>query len=584
MKTYLRLLGYAKPYIWPHFVVSIFCMLVYSVTNGALPYIVQFIFDDVFARRDKEALFYLPIAIVGLFGIRGLVNFGQSYLTEYIGLRIIADLRDYLNRHLQLLSLSFFQRHSTGTLISRMNSDVALARVALTDTVVSLTRDITSIVALVAVAFLKDWVLACIAVLVFPASVVPIIRLSGKIKRLTRRGQVATGKLTTLMQESIQGNRIVKAFGMEGYEIGRFGQENERLFKQSARAGRIKALITPSMELLASLAIGAVVWYGGFTVIGGSRTQGEFLAFLTAMFLMYQPFKHVTRTFGILQQGIVGAERIFEILDTQSEIVDRPGARSLPGFSEAIELRHVSFGYGRKMVLNDINLKIEAGEVVALVGVSGVGKSTLADLIPRFYDVTLGKVTVDGFDIRDVALASLRSQIGIVTQHTFLFNDTVRNNIAYGLPHKSMEEVVAAAKAAYAHDFIMEMPQGYESVIGELGAKLSGGQRQRVAIARALLKDAPILILDEATSSLDAESEKLVQEALENLITQRTVLVIAHRLSTVRRANRIAVLVDGTIVEQGSHDELMARPSEYNRLYTLQLLEQEVGGRGKVLH
>jgi subfamily B ATP-binding cassette protein MsbA len=584
MKTYLRLLGYAKPYIWPHFVVSIVCMLVYSATNGALPYLVQFVFDDVFARRDKEALFYLPIAIVGIFAVRGLVNFGQSYLTEYIGLRIIADLRDYLNRHLQFLSLSFFQRHPTGTLISRMNSDVALARMALTDTVVSLTRDITSIVALVAVAFLKDWVLACIAVLVFPASVVPIVRLSGKIKRLTRRGQVATGKLTTLMQESIQGNRIVKAFGMEGYEIGRFGQENERLFKQSARASRIKALITPSMELLASLAIGAVVWYGGFTVIGGSRTQGEFLAFLTAMFLMYQPFKHVTRTFGVLQQGIVGAERIFEILDTQSEIVDRPGARALPPFSSSIELHHVSFGYGRKMVLNGVNLKIGVGEVVALVGVSGVGKSTLADLIPRFYDVTLGKVTVDGFDLRDVTLESLRSQIGIVTQHTFLFNDTVRNNIAYGLPQKSMEEVVAAAKAAYAHDFIMEMPQGYESVIGELGAKLSGGQRQRLAIARALLKDAPILILDEATSSLDAESEKLVQEALDNLITQRTVLVIAHRLSTVRRADRIAVLVNGTIVEQGSHEELMARPSEYNRLYTLQLLEQEVGGRGKVLH
>jgi subfamily B ATP-binding cassette protein MsbA len=512
------------------------------------------------------------------------VNFGQSYLTEYMGLRIIADLRDYLNRHLQFLSLSFFQRHPTGTLISRMNSDVALARVALTDTIVSLTRDITSIVALVVVAFLKDWVLACIAVLVFPASVVPIVRLSGKIKRLTRRGQVATGKLTTLMQESIQGNRIVKAFGMEGYEIGRFRQENERLFKQSARASRVKALITPAMELLASLAIGAVVWYGGFTVIGGSRTQGEFLAFLTAMFLMYQPFKHVTRTFGVLQQGIVGAERVFEILDTQSEIVDRPGARRLPPFSSSIELHHVSFGYGRKMVLNDVTLKIGFGEVVALVGVSGVGKSTLADLIPRFYDVTLGKVIVDGLDIRDVTLASLRSQIGIVTQHTFLFDDTVRNNIAYGLPHKSIEEVVAAAKAAYAHDFIMEMPQGYENVIGELGAKLSGGQRQRLAIARALLKDAPILILDEATSSLDAESERLVQEALDNLITQRTVLVIAHRLSTVRRANRIAVLVNGTIVEQGSHEELMARPSEYNRLYTLQLLEQEVGGRGRVLH
>ena len=308
------------------------------------------------------------------------------------------------------------------------------------------------------------------------------------------------------------------------------------------------------------------------------------MAFMTAMFLMYQPFKHLTRTYTMIQQGIAGAERVFEILDAEAEIRDRPDARPAPRFSRAIEFHDVSFGYGGNLVLKNINLRIRAGELVALVGVSGVGKSTLADLIPRFYDVTAGKITLDRVDIRDVTLASLRSQIGMVTQHTFLFNDTVRTNIAYGDMTKDMDHIVAAAKAAHAQEFIMAMPQGYDSVIAEMGMDLSGGQRQRLAIARALLKDAPILILDEATSSLDTESEKLVQEALENLMVRRTTLVIAHRLSTIRRADRIVVVVDGMIAEEGTHVELLARKKEYSRLYTLQLLEEDGSPRGKVLH
>jgi subfamily B ATP-binding cassette protein MsbA len=431
---------------------------------------------------------------------------------------------------------------------------------------------------------MKDWVLASLAFVVFPASVLPVIRLSRKIKRFTRRGQIRTGTLTALLQESIQGNRIVKAFGMEKYEDEKFQRENWQLFKQSLRASRIKAIVQPAMELLASFGIGAVVWYGGWSVIQQGRTQGEFFAFMTAMFLMYAPFKGLARTYTAVHQGLAGAERVFEILDEKPEISDKPDARPARPFSRAIEFQQVSFAYNDALVLKEINLTVEAGQMVALVGMSGAGKSTLADLIPRFYDVRSGRVIIDGVDVRDLTVESLRAQIGIVSQHTFLFNDSIRNNIAYGEPQRSMEDVVAAAKAANAHEFICALPKGYDSVIGEMGMQLSGGQRQRLAIARALLKNAPILILDEATSSLDAESERLVQDALENLIATRTTIVIAHRLSTIRKADRIVVIVDGTVVEEGTHEELLRRHGEYSRLYAIQALEEGNGETPEALH
>ena len=583
MQSYLRLLAYLKPYVWPYFTLGMLCMLGFGATDGTIPFLVQHIMDDVFARKDQATLSYLPLLVVAIFAFRGLMNFGQSYLNDYVGLRIINDVRNQLNRHFQSLSLSFFHRHPSGTLLSRVNSDVSLVRYAITDALASFLKDSTSLVVLMVVAFLKDWVLASIAFFVFPASVLPIMRLSKKIKRFTRRGQISTGMLTELLQESIQGNRIVKAFGMEDYEDQRFMQENFRLFKQSLRASRIKSIVSPARELLASFAIGGEVWYGGWSVIAGGRTQGEFMAFMAAMFLMYGPFKGLSRTYTSVHQGLAGAERVFEVLDEKPAITDKPNARPAKPFAEEIEFQNVSFAYADAPVLKQINLTIKAGQTVAVVGMSGVGKSTLVDLVPRFYDVSAGRILLDGVDIRDITVRSLRAQIGIVTQHTFLFNDTVKNNIAYGILNPDMSAVVTAAKAAHAHEFIMAMPDGYDSFVGELGMQLSGGQRQRLAIARALLKNAPILILDEATSALDTDSERLVQDALENLMNDRTTVVIAHRLSTVRRADRIVVLVDGTIAEDGTHDELLARNGEYNRLYMIQALEERDGEEHGVL-
>ncbi|HEX9788416.1 MAG TPA: ABC transporter transmembrane domain-containing protein [Candidatus Binatia bacterium] len=584
MNHYFRLLSFLKPYLWPHFSLAMVCMVVFGATDGALPFLVQRVIDDVFTLKDPSALSYLPAVIVGLFAFRGFMNFGQSYLTDFVGLSIVNDVRNALNRHFQSLSVSFFYRHPTGTLIARVNSDVQLLRYAITDALASLMKDSVSLTALIIVAFLKDWVLASMAFIVFPASVLPIMRMSRKIKRFTRRGQISTGALTSLLQESIQGNRIVKAFGMETYEEQRFQHENWRLFKQSLRASRTRAIVAPSMEILASLGIGAVVWYGGWSVIAGGRTQGEFMAFMAAMFLMYGPFKGLARTYTAVHQGLAGAERVFEILDEMPEIRDKPKARIARPFTKGIEFDKVSFAYKDTPVLKDIDLTITAGQMVALVGMSGVGKSTLVDLIPRFYDVSAGRVSIDGVDVRDLTVRSLRAQIGIVTQHTFLFNDTIRNNIAYGDPDRSMDDIIAAAKAAHAHEFILALPDQYESVIGEMGMQLSGGQRQRLAIARALLKNAPILILDEATSSLDADSERLVQDALETLITTRTTIVIAHRLSTIRKADRIVVMVDGAVAEEGTHEELLRHHGEYNRLYAIQALEVSESEEPEVLH
>ena len=573
MKDYLRLINYLKPYLWPHLTIAIICMVIYGGTSGAVAYLTRKIFDDIFTNKDQTTLMILPFMIVGLFAVRGAVYFTEAQLTAYVSGRVVTDMRNQLHDHIQSLSLPFFHRTPTGTLISIVTNDVSTAAGAMTGTIVSVMRDSTSVIALAVTAFIMDPWLALIAFIGFPASILPVLNVVKKIRKYARRGQATLGGILGLMQETIQGTRIVKAFGMEQYERERFRIESERLFRFGLRMSKIRAIMPPTMELLSSLAIGGVIWYGGYSVIHGGRTQGQFMAFMAAMFMMYQPFKKLTGSNTSIQQGLVAAERVFNLMDTRSEVTDSPNAHPAPQFSREIEFHNVSFGYESRPVLKNISFKIKAGEMVALVGVSGVGKSTLADLLPRFYDVTEGKITIDGVDIRDVTISSLRAQIGIVTQQTFLFNDTVKNNIAYGNRSKDMETVMAAAKAAYAHDFIMASPKGYESTTGELGVKLSGGERQRLSIARALLKDPPILILDEATSSLDSESEKLVQDALERLMVGRTTLVIAHRLSTIRKADCIVVLVNGAIAEVGSHDELLARRGEYSKLHSLQFLD-----------
>ncbi|MBP1688146.1 MAG: phospholipid-lipopolysaccharide transporter [Deltaproteobacteria bacterium] len=569
-----RVFRYLRPYLWPHFIGGMICMSLFSTTNGIMPFLVKRISDDVFSQKNELVLSVLPFIIIATFIVRGILFFGSAYLSEYVGQRIITDLRRELNDHIQDLSLSFFDRYSTGDIITRMTNDVVAVRGALIDAVTSVLRDAFSLVVLIVVAFWQDWVLALIGFVAFPTAVLPVLQLSRKLRNLSWKGQVSLDHLTTLLQETVQGNRVVKAFGMEPYEKRRFGEENESMFGLTMKVLRIRTLTNPIMEILAAFAIAGVVWYGGHSVISGTRTQGTFLAFLTALFLLYDPFKALGRAHSTIQLGLVSADRVFQFIDEVPEIQDKPEARPLIGIEPGIELENVSFTYGHDLVLRNVNLTIKPGEVVALVGPSGGGKSTLADLILRFYDVAEGAIRIGGIDIRDVTLASLRAQIGLVTQHTFLFNDTVRSNIAYGGIDQNMDAIVAAAKDAYAHDFIMELPQGYDTSIGEFGMRLSGGQRQRIAIARALLKNAPILVLDEATSALDNESERLVQQALDRLMENRTTLVIAHRLSTVRRADRILVLVKGEIVEQGTHEELLALNAEYRKLHDLQFMDE----------
>jgi len=572
MAVFIRLLRLAKPHL-PKFFLAMICMLVVGAITSGLAFLVKPALDEIFIKKNSEMLLWIPFVIVVLYFFKGFCNYAQTMIMSYIGQRIIADLRNRLYWQIQKQSLHFFAEHPTGVLMSRITNDVSSIQGAVSEAVTSLFKDTFTLIFLVFVVFYRDWQLASIAMLVFPLTIFPIAKFGKKMRKVAVRTQVTMGALNTILQETLSGIRIVKAFCREDYESQRFAQRNEHLFRLTLKTVAVSALSSPFMEFLGGIGIAAIIFYGGHQVIKGTSTPGTFFSFLTALIMLYEPVKRLTNVNNTIQQGIAGAERVFAIIDREPDIKDKPKAYELPKIREGIELRNVSFSYNKQPVLRNINLKIKVGEVVAFAGMSGGGKTTLVSLIPRFYDVTEGQILIDGHDIRDVTITSLRRQIAIVTQQTILFNDTVRNNIAYGDFEKSEEEIIEAAKAANAHDFIMKLPCGYDTVIGEQGAMLSGGERQRISIARALLKNAPILILDEATSSLDTEAEIEVQKALENLMQGRTTLVIAHRLSTIRGADRIVVMVNGEIVEEGTHDELMNLKGEYYKLYMMQFRE-----------
>ena len=581
MDIFKRLLKLARPHALK-FSIAMICMLVVGATTSALAFLVKPTLDEIFLRKNAELLMWIPLAVVGIYLTKGACNYTQTVLMNFIGQRVVADLRAALYRKIQTQSLAFFTKNPTGMLMSRITNDVSYIQGAVSEAVTALLKDSFTLVCLVFVIFYRDWRLAIIAMFVFPLAVYPIAKFGQKMRQVATRTQVTLGSLTTLLQETISGTRIVKAFSMEEYENRRFSVENERLFRLYLKAVSITAISSPFMEFLGGLGISAIIFYGGYQVIHGQSTPGTFFSFLTALIMLYEPVKRLTNVNNTIQQGIAGAQRVFGIIDLVPEIRNTVNALPLPRISREIEIRNVTFRYEEAPVLRDINLTIRAGEVVAFVGMSGGGKTTLVNLIPRFYDVTEGAILIDGRDIRDITIESLRGQIAIVTQQTILFNDTVRNNIAYGDIERTEEAITAAAKAANAHDFIMRLPKGYDTLSGEQGTKLSGGERQRISIARALLKDAPILILDEATSSLDSEAEIEVQDALENLMKGRTTLVIAHRLSTIRNADRIIVLVNGEIREEGTHEHLLSCQGEYCRLYNMQFKENGRGnGEGK---
>jgi subfamily B ATP-binding cassette protein MsbA len=580
MNLYRRLLELVKPY-WHWLAIAMVCMLGVAATTAASAYLIKPVLDDVFINKKAGMLKFLSIVVLLVFLIKGLSSWGHTYLMSYVGQSIVTRLRQQLYDHLQRLSLSFFDRIPTGLLMSRITNDVNLIQGAVSNAVTGLLKDFFSIIGLMVVIFYRDWKLALMAMLVLPVAFFPIVKFGRMLRRISTKSQESIGDISVILHETISGNRIVKAFGMEQYEKERFSKENIKYFRYLMKSISVNALSSPLMEFLGGVGIVFIIWYGGYNVIRGVSTPGNFFSFLAALLMLYEPVKRLSGMNNIIQQGLAGAQRVYDILDTPPEIEDRADALDLRPIQDKLELRSVQFSYENQPVLDDINLQIAAGEIIAIVGVSGAGKSTLVDLIPRFYELTDGAVLIDDMDIRDVKVASLRDQIGMVTQQTILFNDTVRNNIAYGDIRKSNEEIVTAAKAANAHDFIMKMEQGYDTIIGEQGVRLSGGQRQRLCIARALLKNAPILILDEATSSLDSEAELEVQKALETLMVGRTTLVIAHRLSTIQNADRIVVLADGRIVEEGQHDELLKADGEYRRLYDLQfahLVEAEDSG------
>jgi len=569
MKYLLNILAKLKNFKHKIFF-AIISLIIVSLCTSAIAFLVKPVLDDIFINKNLKMLYIIPVVVIALYAVKGVFDFLQTYQIGYICQKIVTDIRQELFSHIVNLPLNFFQKNSTGSIIARLLYDVTLIQNTISNAITGIIKDLFTVVSLICVAFYRDAVLGSIALYILPLAVLPVIKLGKKSKSVSKKGQQQAGELTTSAHEIITGITVVKAFNMEKGESERFLNENNKFLKFILKRLKYRALSSPTMEFIGGIAAATIIWYGGYQVIKGHSTPGTFFSFLTAIFMMYQPIKGLSKKNNQIQESIAAAERIYSVLAIEKE--KDTGSAELKQFNDNIMFDSVWFQYNsaEDYVLKDINFTLPKGKRYAIVGKSGSGKSTIASLLPRFYDVTKGKISIDGADIRDFTLQSLRQNIALVTQETILFNDSIKNNISYGTKNISFEEIIEASKKANAYDFIMNLPEQFDTIIGEKGVRLSGGEKQRIAIARAILKNAPILILDEATASLDTKSEKEVQKALNNLMIGKTSIVIAHRLSTILDADKILVISDGKIIESGTHDELMEINGEYKKLYRIQ--------------
>ncbi len=575
MRLFLRLLKYLHPAYWFRLWGAIACSVLVSGFTLAYAKLVQPMLDEVFINKNETWLILLPVMLMAVTVLKGLAGYGQSYLMTYVGVRVVTDIRRQLFHHLLRLPMGFHLKSPSSHMLSRVINDVNWIQNSIAGVLKDLFQQSLTFVVLLGYVCYLNWRLSVLAIVVVPFAVYPIVRFGERMRRFAARGQERTADMSLALQETLTGIRVVKGFTRESHEVRRFDTINQAYFRTLMKSTQASALTSPVLEVIGIMGVAGIIWYGGLEVMRGAMTTGAFFSFLTAAFMMYNPIKRVAGANNIVQQALAAAERVFMVLDQPTEEARDTGSKDLEGVRGVIELREVSFRYenAEASALRSITLTVRAGEVLAVVGGSGAGKTTLINLIPRFFEPTSGAILVDGVDLRDIRLSALRQCIGIVSQETLLFDAAIGDNIAYGKLESSREEIVEAAKAAFAHDFIMALPEGYDTVIGENGVRLSGGERQRLAIARAILRDPPILLLDEATSSLDSESERMVQMALANLMRARTTFVVAHRLSTVQHADRIAVLDRGRLVELGTHNQLLKLGGYYRRLHAIQFQE-----------
>ncbi len=571
LERFKRLMRYVKPYrmrFWGAFV----CSGLVALLSGAYAWLARPVLDDIFIQKDEQMLLVLPLALLGVATLKAVFSYGVGYLMAYVGNRVVADIRQQLFQQLMRLSVGFHDTNTSGRLVSRVVNDVGMMANAASSVVKDIFQNGLTFLAMVGVILYQNWRLAAISLVVIPLSALTMVRVGKRLKRLATSGQEQMGDMASTLQETFAGIRVVKAFGREEAEAERFKERNQTFLSTTLKSNQVWSLGHSHMEIIGVIGVATIIWYGGYLVIHEVMTPGAFFSFLAAMFMAYTPIKKLSGANNLIQQALAAAERVFDVLDLETERSQNRGTVPLAGINRAIEFQGVSLRYENQTApaLTDVDLTIKPGEVVALVGSSGSGKTTLVSLLPRFYEPTMGRIVIDGIPLTSYELTSLRGHIGIVSQEIVLFDDTVRSNIAFGRTGAGQADVEQAAKSAYAHDFILRLPGGYDTIIGERGLKLSGGERQRLAIARAILRDPPLLILDEATSALDTESERIVQLALANLMKNRTTLVIAHRLSTIQNADRIVVLDRGAIVEVGSHEELLRQGGVYRRLHAMQ--------------